>query len=404
MSAMGDSTTNNGALSGIRVLDMTSVIMGPYATQLLGDLGAEVIKIESRRGDTNRFMGGGPHPEFSGIALNINRNKRSAGIDLKHPDGLAAMKRLLGSCDVFVTNLRPGPLRRMGMDFEAIAATNPRLIYCQAQGFRTDTDEGDRPAYDDIIQAAAGIPTLSEATVGATSFLPSVIADKIAGQTIVTAVLAAIVHRERTGRGQRVEVPMFDAVMAFNLVEHMGRAATPGQPAGYTRILSRWRGPHRTRDGYIAMMPYTDEHWRRLFAAVGREELMDESWMADHSRRLLEPDPVYSALAEIIAQRTTAEWLDLCEEHSIPANNVPTLDDILDDPALHRGMVTMTDHPVAGEHRSINPGMIMSDTPATVRRPAPRRAEHTAELLREIGYDAEQIAELGASGAIELRD
>ena len=402
--SMDDPAVNTGALSGIRVLDITSVIMGPYATQLLGDLGAEVIKIESGRGDTNRFMGGGPHPELSGIALNINRNKRSAGIDLKHPDGLIAMKRLLASCDVFVTNLRPGPLRRMGIDFEAVAAGNPRLIYCQAQGFRSDTDEGDRPAYDDIIQAATGMPTLSEATVGATSFLPSVIADKIAGQTIVTAVLAAIVHRERTGRGQRVEVPMFDAVMAFNLVEHIGRAATPGQPAGYTRILTPWRGPHRTLDGHIAMMPYTDAHWRRLFAAVDREDLMDEPWMADHSRRLLEPEPVYRALAEIVAERTTAEWLDLCEQHGVPANIVPTLDEILDDPALHRETVTMAEHPVVGAYRSINPGMIMSETPPTVRRPAPRRAEHTAELLAEIGYDADQIAELGASGAIELRE
>lgn len=400
---MESDTTNDGALSGLRVLDITSVIMGPFATQQLGDLGAEVIKIESGRGDTNRFMGGGPHPELSGIALNINRNKRSAGIDLKHPEGLEAMRRLLASCDVFVTNLRPGPLSRMGLDYESVAAEHPRLIYCQAQGFRSDGEERDRPAYDDIIQAAAGLPTLSQDTVGETSFLPSIIADKIAGQTIVTGVLAAIVHRERTGRGQRVEIPMFDAVMAFNLVEHLGRAATPGQPAGYTRILSKWRGPHETLDGHIAMMPYTDAHWRRLFAAVGREELMDEPFMADHSRRLLEPDPVYGALAEIISQRSTDAWLELCEEHGIPANAVPTIDQILDDPALHRDMVTMADHPVAGSYRSIEPGMILSDTPASVRRPAPMRAEHTAELLAEVGYDADEIARLGASGAVEIR-
>lgn len=403
MSAAESDPPSSGVLAGIRVLDLTSVIMAPYATQLLGDMGADVIKIETGRGDTNRFMGGGPHPELSGIALNINRNKRAVSLDLKSGDGHAAFLRILDTCDVFVTNLRPGPLARLGLSYADVAPDRPSLVFCQAQGFRSDGDEADRPAYDDIIQAATGMPVLNERTVGATVFLPSVIADKIAGQTILGAVLAALLHRERTGRGQRVEVPMFDAVLAFNLVEHLSRAAVPGEPAGYSRIMTTTRGPHRTADGYVAMMPYNDGHWHRLFAAVGREELLDEPWFADHSTRLLEAERVYAELGAIIRQRTTAEWLAFCEAEDIPANAVPELDEILDDPALHRGMVTIAEHPVVGPHRMIGPPMILDDAPLTVRRPAPLRSEHTAEVLAEVGYDDAAIAAMIESGAASVR-
>ena len=392
-----------GVLDGVRVLDLTTVIMGPYATQVLGDLGADVIKVETGRGDTNRFMGGGPHPELSGIALNIDRNKRAVSLDLKAPDGMAAFLRILDSCDVFVTNLRPGPLARLGLAFDDVGASRPRLVYCQAQGFRTGTAEEDRPAYDDIIQAATGMAALSERTVGTTTFLPSIIADKIAGQTIVSAVLAALLHRERTGRGQRIEVPMFDAVFAFNLVEHLSRAAIPGEPSGYSRIMTTTRGPHRTSDGYVAMMPYNDDHWHRLFAAVGREELLDEPWFADHNARLLNAEQVYANLAQIVAERSTAEWLELCDAEGIPANAVPNLDEILDDGALHRGLVTEAVHPVVGAYRLIGPGMILDDVPLQVRRPAPLRSEHTAEVLAEVGYDRAAIDALVEAGAVQVR-
>jgi crotonobetainyl-CoA:carnitine CoA-transferase CaiB-like acyl-CoA transferase len=391
-----------GVLDGIRVLDLTSVIMGPYATQVLGDLGADVIKVETDGGDGNRLMGGGPHPEFSGIALNINRNKRSVSLDLKHSDGMAAFVRILDTCDVLVTNLRPGPLARLGLNYEAVASSHPRLVFCQAQGFRTGSEEQDRPAYDDIVQAAAGLPRLNEATAGLTVFFPSIIADKIAGQTIVTGVLAALLHRERTGRGQRVEIPMFDVVLAFNLVEHLSRAAIPGEPSGYSRIMTRTRGPHRTRDGYIAMMPYTTEQWRRLFAAVGKEELLEQPWFADHAERLLQAERVYGELAGIVAERSTEDWLKLCYDEGIPANPVPSLDEILEDPALHRGMVEVVDHPVVGPYRSVRPGLVLDEAPLTVRRPAPLRGEHTSEVLAEVGYEREAIRTLVESGAVQV--
>jgi crotonobetainyl-CoA:carnitine CoA-transferase CaiB-like acyl-CoA transferase len=391
-----------GVLDGVRVLDLTSVVMGPYATQVLGDLGADVIKVETEGGDPNRLMGGGPHPEFSGVALNINRNKRSVSLDLKHPDGMAVFLRILDTCDVLVTNLRPGPLARLGLNYDEVASTRPRLVFCQAQGFRTGSEEEDRPAYDDIVQAAAGLPRLNEATAGLTVFFPSIIADKIAGQAIVTAVLAALLHRERTGRGQRVEVPMFDVVLAFNLVEHLSRAAIPGEPSGYSRIMTRTRGPHRTRDGYIAMMPYTTEQWRRLFAAVGREELLEQPWFADHAQRLLQAERVYGELAAIVAERSTDEWLKLCYDEGIPANPVPSVDEILEDPALHRGMVEMAEHPVVGTYRSVRPGLVLDDAPMSVRRPAPRRGEHTAEVLAEVGYDQAAVSQLAESGAVQV--
>jgi crotonobetainyl-CoA:carnitine CoA-transferase CaiB-like acyl-CoA transferase len=393
---------SGGVLDGIRVLDLTSVVMGPYATQVLGDLGADVIKVETEGGDGNRVMGGGPHPQLSGVALNINRNKRSVSLDLKDPDGMAAFLRILDSCDVLVTNLRPGPLARLGLSYDAVAPTRPRLVFCQAQGFRSGSDEEDRPAYDDIVQAAAGLPRLNQATAGLTVFFPSIIADKIAGQAIVTAVLAALLHRERTGRGQRVEVPMFDVVMAFNLVEHLSRAAIPGEPAGYSRIMTRTRGPHRTRDGYIAMMPYTTEHWRRLFAEVGRDELLDQPWFADHAQRLLQAERVYGELAAIVAERSTKEWLDFCFEQGIPANEVPSLDEILEDPALHRGMVEMAEHPVVGPYRSVRPGIVLDDAPLGVRRPAPLLGEHTAEVLAEVGYQPDTIQQLVESGVVQV--
>lgn len=396
-------TGASGPLNGIRVLDLSAVVMGPYGTQLLGDLGADVIKVETRGGDSSRVMGGGPHAELSGIALNLHRNKRSIALNLKQPRGREVFLRLLDTCQVLVTNLRPGPMRRLGLSFEEVSETRPRLIYCQAHGFRSDSPESERPAYDDIIQALTGLPQLNSHVLGVTQFMPSLIADKIAGMTIAYGVLAALVHAERTGEGQRVEVPMFDAVLAFNLVEHLSRAVTPGEPAGYSRILTHHRGPHRTLDGHIAMMPYTDNHWRSLFVAVGMENMLDRPWFADHATRLLSADRVYGDLAHIVAQRTTADWLSLCEEHGIPASPVPTLDDVVSDSALHRGVLRDADHPVTGHYREIVPPLVLSASPASVRRAAPLFAEHTEAVLSELGYDRADIEELLAEGAVELR-
>jgi crotonobetainyl-CoA:carnitine CoA-transferase CaiB-like acyl-CoA transferase len=393
--------TAPGPLDGVRVLDLTTVVMGPYATQVLGDLGADVVKVETGAGDTSRMMGGGPHKELSGVALNLHRNKRSIGLDLKHERGKEAFLALLDSSDVFVTNLRPEPIRRLGLAYEDVAPTRPRLIYCQSHGFRSDSGAAHRPAYDDIIQALTGYPQLNATALGITYFVPSTIGDKVAALTIVQSVLAALFHRERTGEGQRVEVPMFDAVLAFNLVEHLARAAVPGEPAGYSRVLTSHRGPHRTVDGYVAMMPYTDGQWRALFAAIGREELLEEPWFADHSLRLRNADDVYAALAGIVRERTTAEWLEICEANGVPASPVPSIDEIVADPALHMGALTEAHHPEVGRYRQIEPAARFSRSPQSVRRPAPLVAQHTRELLAEVGYDDAAVDRLVEEGAVK---
>jgi crotonobetainyl-CoA:carnitine CoA-transferase CaiB-like acyl-CoA transferase len=388
-----------GPLDGIRVLELATVVMGPYAGQLLGDLGADVIKVEYGVIDSSRVMGGGPNPELSGIALNLHRNKRSLGLNIKTRDGRDAFLRLLATCDVLITNMRPAALARLNLTYEEISTSFPRLVYCHSQGFPRGSDDEDRPAYDDVIQAMTGLPWLNQQVLGQTAFLPTVLGDKVVGLTITYAVLAALFSRERSGQGQRVEVPMFDAVLSFNLVEHLSRATIPGGPAGYSRIMSSRRGPHRTANGYIAIMPYTDANWASLFGAVGRMDLLERPWFANHNSRLLDPDRVFGDLAEIVAERTTEEWLEICARHDIPASAVPSLDDIVNDATMHRGMLEDAVHPVVGAYRQIAPAVKMSATPGSVRRHAPLVAEHTTEILAELGYSDEEIARLVANGA-----
>ncbi len=388
-----------GPLAGIRVLELASVIMGPYAGQLLGDLGADVIKVEHDALDSSRVMGGGPDPELSGIALNLHRNKRSVGLDLKSSGGRDVLMRLLATCDVLITNIRPSALARLKLSYEDVAPSMPHLVYCQSQGFPLGSDDEDRPAYDDIIQAMTGLPWLNEEVLGQTAFVPTLIGDKAVGLTIAYGVLAALVHRERTGEGQRVEVPMFNAVLSFNLVEHLSRATVPGGPAGYGRIMSSKRGPHRTLDGYVAIMPYTDANWSALCGAVNRRDLLERPWFANHQSRQRDPDRVFGDLAEIVAERTTKEWLDICARNDIPASAVPSLDEVVNDPTAHRGVLVDAAHPLVGTYRQIAPAVTMSKTPGSVRRHAPLVGEHTVEVLRELSYSDDDIASLVASGA-----
>jgi crotonobetainyl-CoA:carnitine CoA-transferase CaiB-like acyl-CoA transferase len=389
-----------GPLAGIRVVELATVIMGPFGAQLLGDLGAEVIKVETGTGDGSRMMGGGPHPELSGIALNLHRNKRSIGIDLKAPRGRDVLLRLLADADVLITNLRPAPLRRLGLDHESLRADHPRLVYCQAQGFRTSSPEADLPAYDDIIQALSGFPQLNSMGFGAMHFVPSTVADKVAGMFIAQGVLAALVARSVTGEGQRVEVPMFDAALAFNLVEHLSRAAVPGQPPGYNRVLTAHRGPHRTSDGWVAMLPYTDAHWTALFEAVGEEQLLEHEWFADHRARLAHADEVYGLLASILVRKTTAEWVAIGVEIGVPVSVVPPLQDIVDRPEHHRGVLREVHHPIVGTHRSIAQPVVFSASGQREPSPAPLVGQDTAAILAELGLAAEEVAALLDDGVV----
>jgi crotonobetainyl-CoA:carnitine CoA-transferase CaiB-like acyl-CoA transferase len=342
---------SQGPLVGVRIVELATVIMAPYACQLLGDLGAEIIKVEAAGRDHSRIMGGGPHPELSRVALNLHRNKRSVVLDLQTPHGHSAFLKLLDTADALVTNFRPRALKKLELDYASVGAGRPSLVYCEAHGFSIESGEADRPAYDDIIQAATGIPALVQSATDQINYLPTVVGDKVAGLTIAYAVLAALVHRGATGRGQQVEVPMFETVLGFTLVEHLAGAAVPGGTAGYNRILNPFRRPYKTKNGYIAMLPYSDKSWSDLYHAVGHEQELSDPWF---QKRLQNPRPVYASLAKILAERTTAEWLELAAELGIPAGPVPTLDEIIDEPRLHRGVITEHEHPVVGRFRQIS--------------------------------------------------
>ena len=318
-------------LAGLRVLDISSVVMGPYATQILGDLGAEVVVIEQRAGDANRYMSPGPHPECSGIALNLMRNKRSVCLDLKHPDGLQACLRLASNSDVLVTNLRPKALRGLGLSFEAVKAVSPRIVYCEAHGYEPDGPNADAPAYDDTIQSASGLADAVRRVTGEPAPMPTIVADKVTGLTVVNSVLAGVIARARTGEAQHIELSMEAATRAFVLVEH-GAGAIPRPPldvAGYRRILTAERCPKRTTDGWITILPYSKDNWVDLFRWSGRTHLEDDPRIETLAARIHHSDELYRELGRLAAEHSTRELVDFCTKAQIPVSLVRTLDEVV---------------------------------------------------------------------------
>jgi crotonobetainyl-CoA:carnitine CoA-transferase CaiB-like acyl-CoA transferase len=384
-----------GPLAGVRVLDLTSVVMGPFATQTLGDLGADVIVVEGTHLETNRVMGAGVHPQLSGVAMNLMRNKRSVRLDYKHPEGRAAVLRIAATCDVVVTNVRPGALARSGLRYEDVAAVRPDVVYCEAHGYPTDSDRADDPAYDDVIQAGTGVADAIRLQTGTPALVPTIFTDKLCGLTIAYAVMASLFRRERTGQGEHIEVPMADTATAFMLVEH-GAAAIPQPPvgpAGYPRILTPHRRPQATLDGWIHVLPYSRAHYEALFEESGRDDLVDPDLYASGRARIRNADSLYRMVAEIMATRTTADWMAFCRKTGVPATEVTTLEDLV-------GALPTGEHPVAGTYRMIPPPVRFDQAPATVRLPAPLVGQHTDEILTEVGFDAAAIAALRAGGAV----
>ncbi|WP_067898131.1 CaiB/BaiF CoA transferase family protein [Nocardia vaccinii] len=375
-------------LAGLTVVDLTSVIMGPYATQILADLGADVITVEEPGGTLSRVMTPGPHAQLSGIALNLLRNKRNVVFDLKQPAGRAALLRLIETSDVFVTNLRPAAISRLGLDYHDLTALRADIIYCQAQGWPSDSADANRPAYDDIIQAATGVADAGLRANGSAQFAPTILADKVCGLTIAYAVMAAVIHRDRTGQGQHVEVPMVDVMSSFMLVEHgAGAIGLPPQtPAGYQRILNSERRPQRALDGWVSVLPYSRQNYQDLFRAGGRADLEDDERIASARSRVRHAASLYRDVAEIVAKETAAHWLDFCARTGIPATPVASLDDLVD-------ALPVQTHPVAGPYRvTAQPvRFTAATTEPTVRRPAALSGEHTSEVLTELGFDASMI-------------
>ena len=392
---------SSGPLADMRIVDLTTILLGPVATQMLGDLGADVIKVESPGGDAVR--GAGPPPVEDGmgaIFLTNNRNKRGVVLDLKDPRGLEAMMRLLESADAFVHNMRPQAIDRLGLDYPAVSARNPSIVYCGAWGFRRSGPYGHKPAYDDMIQAVSGLAAL-QSVGGEPRYVTSVVADKVTGLHVAVAVLAALVHRARTGEGQCIEVPMFETLVAFNLFEHLyGKTYEPPRGSmGYPRALSPDRRPYRTRDGWIGALPYTDRHWTALFEIADRPDLAVDPRFATLPSRLAHIDEVYAVLAELLAERTTAQWLEAFDNVNIPSMPVNHPDDLLDDPHLAAtGFWQAVEHADLGTLRFPGIPARFSKTPGAIRRAPPALGEHSVEILTEIGYDPSEVDALIDAG------
>jgi len=387
-------TKPSGPLAGIKVLDLTSVLYGPYASQTLGDWGAEVIKIEPLTGDTWRYSGQFRNRGMTGQFMAVNRNKRSLALDLKQPDGKTVLQRLIATADVLLTNIRPAALARLGFGYEACQQINPRLVYAAATGFGQDGPWAARPAFDEVIQASSGFAS-AMGSDDEPAFVPSLVADKICGLTIVGAVSAALVHRERTGKGQMVEVPMLETITAFNSIEMLGGHAfdPPIGPAGYKRMKER--RPVRTRDGWLTMLPYSGENWCTFFEAVGHPECIEQFAVRDSVSRAQNIDRIYDKMAEIAITRTTAEWEELLLRIDVPHAAFAKITEIAEQPHLKAvGMIATLDHPSEGKIRQARPSARFSETPAEIRHMPPRLGEHSRAVLREAGFTDEDVASM----------
>jgi len=392
-----------GPLSGVRIIDLTTVVMGPFATQILADLGADVIKVEPPDGDVLRHIAPMKHPGMGHIFLHHNRNKRSIVLDLKQARGREALLRLARNADVLAYNVRPQAMARLKLTYDDVRAVNPRIIYVGAYGYGEGGPYAGEPAYDDLIQGRAGLPhLLLEAGADRPRYVPTAISDRITGLATVNAISAALYFRERTGKGQAVEVPMFETLAQLVLGDHMGgRTFEPSiEPHRYARMLAPHRVPYATRDGYVCVLVYNDKHWRSFFRLVGREEMFDSdprfSSQEARSRNIAE---VYAFVAEQMATRTSAEWLRLLRKADIPVAPLNSVDDVIADPHLQKvGFFVMKEHPTEGRLREMTAPGKWSASPPEALRPAPRLGEHSVAILREAGYADADINAMIAQG------
>jgi crotonobetainyl-CoA:carnitine CoA-transferase CaiB-like acyl-CoA transferase len=382
---MGSPSNGTGPLAGLRVIDLTGMVMGPYCTQIMADMGADVIKVEPPEGDTTRYISVGPARGMSGVFANVNRGKRSVVLDLRTDAGRDALRALVEHADIFIHSMRFKAIAKLGFAYQDVAAINPAIVYTNCYGYSRRGPDGDLPAYDDTIQAECGLPAIQRMLTGEANFVGSIVADKITGLTAVYATMMALFHRERTGEGQEVEVSMFETMASFMLVEHAnGAMFTPALgPAHYPRAVAPNRRPYRTRDGYIAALVYNDKQWSSFVEAVRPPWATDE--LATVEQRARQIDSVYGLLAGTFSERTTQEWLDLLRKLGIPAAPLRTPDELFDHPHLNAvGFFETVDSP-AGPVRFPGVPTWFSRTPGRVAGPAPELGADTRDVLEELG-------------------
>ena len=392
-----------GPLADVRILDLTTVVMGPFATQILAELGADVIKIEAHEGDNMRHVGPLRTPGMGHLYLHLNRGKRCLVLDLKQAEGREALLRLVQRADVLVYNVRPAAMARLGLSYEALRALNPRLLYVGCYGYSERGPYAGRAAYDDLIQGATGVPGLSAEDGVQPRYAPINLADRVTGLHVVYAVTAALYRRERSGHGQAVEVPMFESVAHLVLGDHLAGLSwePPIGPTGYPRL--EHRRPYATSDGYLCVLVYNDKQWRSFLEAVSRPELLRDERFASHGNRAKHIGEIYEILAQILRTRSNAEWEALLQRADIPFARMNSVADVVADPHLNAsGFFTLEDNPMEGAVRVMRTPTDWSESPPGRLSPAPQLGQHSAEVLREAGYTEAQITELAQCGVTLL--
>ncbi|MBI2314432.1 MAG: CoA transferase [Betaproteobacteria bacterium] len=392
-----------GPLDGIRVLDMTTMILGPVAAQSLGDMGADVIKVETTEGDLSRRIGPRHSPDMGAFYLNSNRNKRSIVLDLKKREAQPVFERLVRSSDVVICSIRTDAAERLGLTYQKLCALNAQIILCHVKGYADDGPYGGQPAYDDVAQAVSGLAVMQSAVAGEPRYVPTIIADKVTGLQAAYAISLAICHRLRTGQGQEISVPMFETMVAFNMTEHLwGEIFVPPLAGtGYTPISTVARRPFKTSDGYLCVLPYTDQHWARFCEVVGDPALAADPRYATHAARQSDQMGFWNEVANQVRRKSTAEWIEALTAANVPFGLVNSFDDLLTDPHLESvGFWQTLQHPTEGALRMMTNPIAMSASPTSIRRLPPRLGEHSTEILHELGFGPDDIAALTAQGVI----